>query len=243
MIYIQKDNDTNLPHHFDCACALYGAIDSALNYKLITFEEVSSGKFDNLIKQNLFVGSVEFMREVFSRVGLLNVRLPINSNREHDLMTLKQVKEYRKNGKHFFIKPIEIKLFTGFVYDDFQYSIIDNLPEDTIVMAYEPFIKNILSEWRIYVHNHEMIDSRVYSGSFEYIPIYNYIREIIEQNKKTFPVSYTIDAGVLDVYDVNDNTVIVEYNDMWAIGNYGIPNDLYLQLLKDRYFEIMRNYK
>jgi hypothetical protein len=34
--------------------------------------------------------------------------------------------------------------------------------------------------------------------------------------------------------------VIIEYNDMWAIGNYGMPNDLYLQLLKDRYFEIVK---
>jgi hypothetical protein len=28
---------------------------------------------------------------------------------------------------------------------------------------------------------------------------------------------------------------------MWAIGNYGIPNDLYLRLLRDRYFEIIRS--
>jgi len=28
---------------------------------------------------------------------------------------------------------------------------------------------------------------------------------------------------------------------MWAIGNYGIPNDLYVRILKERYFDIMRN--
>ena len=28
-------------------------------------------------------------------------------------------------------------------------------------------------------------------------------------------------------------------NDMWAIGNYGIPNDIYLRALKDRYFQIV----
>lgn len=26
MIYIQKNND-GIPHHFDCTCAMYGAID------------------------------------------------------------------------------------------------------------------------------------------------------------------------------------------------------------------------
>lgn len=70
MIYIQSDTERKLPYHFDSACALYGAMDSALSYRLTSMEEVKSGKFDNLIKTNLFVGSTDFMREVFSRVGL-----------------------------------------------------------------------------------------------------------------------------------------------------------------------------
>jgi hypothetical protein len=32
---------------------------------------------------------------------------------------------------------------------------------------------------------------------------------------------------------------VVEFNDMWAIGNYGVPNDLYVKALRDRYFEII----
>jgi hypothetical protein len=35
--------------------------------------------------------------------------------------------------------------------------------------------------------------------------------------------------------------VVIEYNDMWGIGNYGVPNDLYVRMLKERYFDIMRN--
>lgn len=31
---------------------------------------------------------------------------------------------------------------------------------------------------------------------------------------------------------------MVEFNDMWAIGNYGMANDLYFALLKDRWTEI-----
>ena len=69
MIYIQSNKEKTLPHHFDCACALYGALDSAMDYRLTTFEEVAAGKFNALIKNNLFVGSVEFMREVFKNVG------------------------------------------------------------------------------------------------------------------------------------------------------------------------------
>ena len=48
---------------------------------------------------------------------------------------------------------------------------------------------------------------------------------------------YTVDIGILE----NDENVVIEFNDMWAIGNYGIPNDIYLRALKGRYFEIINN--
>lgn len=240
MVYIQSNKEKTLPHHFDCACALYGAIDSAMDYKLVTFEEVESGKFDLLIKNNLFVGSVEFMREVFKRIGKNDVRLPMNSDRPHEVITLQEAHNRVGKGEKLFIKPVEIKLFTGLVLDGMQYSCLKGLPDDTKVMAYEPFKHKISSEWRVYVHNHAMIDSRNYSGDFTDKPDYFKTANIISKNKKLkFPVSYTIDIGILQDSNEEGENVVIEYNDMWAIGNYGMPNDLYLQLLKDRYFEIV----
>ena len=237
MIYIQLDDERKIAHHFDCACALYGAIDSCLDYRLTTFDEVASGKFDLLIRRNLFVGSTEFMTEVFKRVGLHNVGLPLNSNRQSEIITLAEAHKRVANGSKLFIKPVQIKLFTGLVLDGMQYSCLSKLPEDTMVMAYEAFKERIESEWRIYVHRGQMIDSRNYSGEFIISPNYHYVEAVIEQNKGKFPCAYTIDIGILS----SGENVVVEYNDMWAIGNYGIPNDIYLKLLKERYFEIIRS--
>lgn len=50
MVYIQSDSERKLPHHFDAASALYGALDNAQNIRLTSFEEIQSGKFDLLIK-------------------------------------------------------------------------------------------------------------------------------------------------------------------------------------------------
>ncbi len=238
MIYIQSNKEKTLPHHFDCACALYGAMDSAMDYRLVTFEEVQSGKFDLLIKNNLFVGSVEFMREVFNRIGKIDVRLPKNSNRDSKIITLAEAHEIVSKGEKLFVKPLEIKLFTGLVLDGASYSCLKGLPDDTKVLAYEPFRQNIVSEWRVYVHNHEAIDARHYSGNFSISPStydYSLISTIIRLNKKDFPIAYTIDIGLF----TSTNFEIIEYNDMWAIGQYGMPNDLYLRLLKDRYFQIV----
>ena len=237
MVYIQSNTEKNLPHHFDCACALYGATDSALDYRLTSFEEVKSGKLDLLIKDNLFVGSVEFMREVFNRVGINDVRVPKNSNREHEVLTLKEAHSRVSEGETLFIKPFEIKLFTGLILDGCKYSCLETIPDDTKVMVYQPFNREIISEWRIYVNNGVIEDARNYSGDFMVIPAQEYIESVILNDCKNFPTAYTIDIAVLD----NNKLEVVEFNDMWAIGNYGIPNYIYLKLLKRRYFEIIKN--
>ena len=240
MVYIQSNIERTLAHHFDCSCALYGAIDNSMNYRLTSFEEVASGKFDLLIKKNLFVGSTEFMREVFKRIGIDEVRLPINSNRDCEITTLEDAHKRVTNGSKIFIKPVEIKLFTGLVLDGMQHSCLTNLPPETKVMVYDVFNSKILSEWRLYVHNDKLVDARSYSGEFIIFPNYEYAMKVISNNKGEFPCAYTVDIAVLE----SNENVVVEFNDMWAIGNYGIPNDIYLKLLKDRYFEIIKtNYK
>jgi len=232
MVYIQSDNERKLPHHFDCACGLYGALDNAQDIRLTTFDEVQSGKFNQLIKSNVFIGSVEFMKEVFSKVGKTDVRVPQNSNRECKVMTLGEAKSIGD----VFIKPFDIKLFTGFVLDKMIHTSISNIPDDTMVMVYDVFPSPIKSEWRCYIHRDKVVDIHNYSGDFFTAPSKEYLESVINSNKSKFPIAYTIDIGVLE----NGDNVVVEYNDMWAIGNYGINNYDYFKLLRERYFEIVK---
>lgn len=238
MIYVQSDERKPIPHHFDCACAMYGAIESNQDYRLTHYMEVESGKFDNLIKKALFVGSVEFMKAVFNRIGKTTVRLPENSDRTHTITTLGKAKKVAKGGERLFIKPFDIKLFTGFVMDEMEHTSIANIPDDTEVMVYEPFNSNVLSEWRCYVHHNKVVDIRNYSGDIYETPMKEYLEYIVDKNKGKFPTTYTIDVGILEWQKEH---VVIEYNDMWGIGNYGIPNDLYVSMLKERYFDIIRN--
>jgi hypothetical protein len=233
MIYIQSDTDRKRPHHFDVASAMFGAIETDQNYKLVSFDDVKSDKLNMLIKQNLFIGSVEFMKEVFSKIGKSNIKVPKNSNREHKIMTLNEAKLITKP---IFLKPLDIKLFTGFFMDEITNTSISNIPDSTLVMVYDVFETPIKSEFRCYIHRNKVVDIRNYSGDLFCSPNEDYLNSVIEENRLSFPISYTIDIGVLE----NEENVVIEYNDMWAIGNYGMPNDLYLRLLRDRYFEIVR---
>lgn len=236
MIYIQSDEERKLPHHFDCACAVYGAIDNCNDFRLTSFEEVQNNKFNTLIKTNLFVGTVEFMDEVFSKINK-DPKLPKNSNRKSEIISLKTALERSNLGEKLFIKPLKLKLFSGLILDGTIQSSLADVPDTTKVLAYE-VIPNIISEWRGYVHMNKLIDCRCYSGDFMVSPDYDFIQQQINECKQDdFPIAYTIDIGILD-----DNTcIVIEFNDMWAIGNYGMENEIYLRLLRDRYFEIIRS--
>lgn len=239
MIYIQSDDERSIPHHFDAACAMYGAISRGLDYRLTSYEEIVFGKFDKLIPTRLFIGSVEFLSEVFKRAGKKDPKVPINSDRESRTMSLKEFRILVEGGETLFVKPKQIKLFTGCVIDKMFLSSLSSYSEETEVLVYDPFKYPILSEWRLYIHWGKIVDGKNYSGDFTVSPDWKVCQEKISAFKD-FPVSYTCDVAILSTPDGKQITEIVELNDMWAIGNYGIPNDLYLRLLRERYFEIMR---
>ena len=236
MIYIQKKDNEGIPHHFDCACAMYGAIDLGLDYILVSFEEVKNGEFDSLIKNNLFVGSVEFMTEVFNRVDIEQPRLPINNLRPYEEMKLKDFKyEYP-----VFIKPKSIKAFTGFVVDDYSKSMLNTLDKELDIIIQQ--VINLDSEWRFYVFRNKIVDIRHYSGRMDInlIGAVNNFNKLDDSTFKNFPETFVMDIGF---YNDSDSYTIIEFIDMWAIGNYGVPNDLYVRMLKDRYFDIIKNKK
>jgi hypothetical protein len=237
-VYIQANND-NLPHHFDASCALYGAIDLGLDYKLITYDWLDTIN-PELFRNNLFVGSVEFMRKIFDKLGK-SPRVPDNSNREEEFIKLSEVRTRIENGETLFVKPKQIKLFTGMVVNKQFVFSLNPYPDDTDVIVSKPFKSEIVSEWRCYVRKNiigdPIVDIRCYSGDPFVIPKKEFILELFNQNILIYPKSYTIDVAILE----NGENTVVEYNDMWAIGNYGIENEKYVSLLKERYFEIIRS--
>lgn len=186
-----------------------------------------------LIKNHLFVGSVEFMKEVFKRVG--KVVPSMKPAQEVKQLWISDAIDRVKSGQKLFIKPVETKLFSGMVFDNMCIGMLEKFPDETEVYVCEPFNNPIVSEWRLYVRNKEVVEARNYSGSFKKVPNWIYADFILTSGEK-FPSCFTLDLALLK----NGETVVVEYNDMWAIGNYGMDNSLYYKLLRERYYEIIR---
>ena len=233
MVYIHADDERRLPHNADAACALYGALDSGMDIRLTSLAEVASGKFDRLLRGHLFAGSVDFMTGVFRRAGKQVVSLS-NPFRPMQATSLAAARAEVGAGRRLFIKPVQTKLFTGMVFGPEEIGQLGRFDGATPVTTAMPFGRPIVSETRCYVHHDQIVDARNYAGDFRILPDFKQAEIWVQENAGA-PAAYTLDIAVLD----DGANEVVELNDMWAIGNYGMDNSLYYKLLHDRYFELM----
>ena len=234
MIYIQANESGDLPYNFECASALYGAFDEDQFIKLVQFGSIKNGEYDLIFKENLFCGSVEFMSEVWKRSGR-SPTIPRNSNRSERVWPLSEAIELIARGQSLFIKPVQNKLFTGAVFDGVSISYLKDISPNTSIIIAEQFRSRIVSEWRCYVRFNQILGIKNYSGDPWVLPDKEFVKSILNENSD-FPDAYCADFGVLE----SGESVVIEFNDGWATGNYGLDNSDYYKYLRTRYFQIMR---
>lgn len=131
-----------------------------------------------------------------------------------------------------FVKPIQDKKFSGVVvrspkdligcgscYDNAEYLCSE--------------IVNFVAEWRVFVRYGKIIDVRPYKGDWRV----HFNPDVIESAVKRFttaPKGYAIDFGVSD----DGRTLLIEVNDGYALGSYGLFYPDYAKLLSARWAEL-----
>jgi len=144
-----------------------------------------------------------------------------------------------KRALPYFIKPAEeVKKFTGCLIEkestlDFLKKY-DNLSEEDLVYVSDAV--DILSEYRCFVHRNELKGIKHYQGDFKVFPDTKMVLEMIEEYSREANIAYTLDVGVLK----NGETILIEINDMWAIGSYGLDGKTYVSMVVDRFQEIKK---
>jgi ATP-grasp domain-containing protein len=135
----------------------------------------------------------------------------------------------------FFIKGNGLaKVFVPGVVKDSDYldmhfhDVEDNEP----ILVSE--VVNFVSEYRVYVMKGEILGVKHYIGDFFTYPDGNVIKEAIKAYI-TAPAGYVMDFGVT----TDGRTLLVECNDGWSIGNYGLSGGQYVSLLAARWVEMM----
>lgn len=136
-----------------------------------------------------------------------------------------------------FIKPLpgEAKLFTGCVVREFRDLIPSaGLAGETLVSCSE--VVQFKTEYRGFVHRRRLIGCKHYSGDFRICPDFQIVDSAI-QAFKTAPEAYALDVGVV----ADGRTLLVEVNDGYALGAYGLDEVLYARFLADRWAQMVRD--
>lgn len=144
--------------------------------------------------------------------------------------------EARRLVEPTFIKPAEEeKLFTGFIWrgGGMEAVRVATCPDETLVWCSE--VVRFVSEYRVYIKDDEILGVHLYKGDWSHALDKWVVTTAIEKYKSS-PRAYCLDFGVTS----QAYTKLVEANDAYALGNYGLPSALYAQLLEARWEEFTR---
>lgn len=233
-IYIQKFGGEFIG---DYAFTAYEGF-SRRGYDIISFEDIEEVPVS---RSNLVVACIEDTTKYFVNLGI-QVPKPLNipsslmgyCNREIHVLPMK---EFRENKLFpIFVKPYgKLKEFPAGVIT--KKSSIDmffnDIPDDTMVLTSQ--VVDMVSEYRVFVKDDNVVGIKNYIGNFLVFPhvptILNMVIDYVDS-----PSAYTLDVAV----DYKGNTILVECNDGWSVGSYGLDCEIYSSFLMRRWVELVR---
>lgn len=246
MKYAYIEFKSDFPFNTDGMCAADGFFARGYEVKPFTKTDIMSGKItDYMLKTHVFVGCIDTMKLIFRQLKctpeIITFPEPFyNANllqRYVWTTSIGNVIEMinSNTSRTLYVKPAtEVKSFDCMKINKNTLHSLMHLEPNTDVIVSNPFNHKIVAEYRCYINNSVIEDIRLYTGDpLQYI---NNISKIVFaiSNYKNAPTAYTIDIAILE----NGSIAVIELNDFWSIGSYGLEPELYSIMLENRYKEI-----
>jgi len=231
--FVQRKKNGDFPN-INFAIA-YDGLDK-MGFEIINYYDIK--QIDEIKKEDLFIGFVKDTKQILNN---LQVSIPEISCYPEELKdyygrviwknTLQQfITEEKYN---IFIKPVENKFFTGKLIRSFKDFIsIGHQKEKVDIWCSEPI--NIVTEYRCFIRYGTIIDLRRYKGDWRLKPDVTLIEEAVKKISDKLS-GYAIDFGITK----EGKTVVIELNDGYSLGNYGLFSVDYCRLLIARWSQIM----
>lgn len=223
------------------------AVSAYLGFKgngteVIFFEEIEEVPRS---KWNIVVASIEATNSYLERMGLppqkaLNIPFSLTAFADRKFWR-ESMGVVRRIWKDFpiFIKPDEnAKAFPAGVLEDKSWLDRHLLDVKDDVPTFLSEVVNFVTEYRAYVVDGEMIGLYYYKGDFRIFPDVKVIDKAIGEYQYP-PAGYSMDFGVTE----DGRTLLIECNDGWSLGNYGLEASKYSRLLGKRWHELMKTVK
>ena len=197
-----------------------------------------------LAREHIVTGGIPAVMRCLNRLG---VPLPELSNMPDELRsfagrnfwwgTLEEARNRASvpNFEPFFMKPrpSDQKLFNGQVVRCFRDLLpTAPLPAETPIFGSE--VVKFESEYRIFVHGGEVIGCKHYKGDFRRMIDFTVVDAAVAAFQAA-PAAYGIDFGITD----KGETLLVEVNDSYSLGCYGLGPTRYAAMIESRWNEIV----
>jgi hypothetical protein len=208
-----------------------------MGWEMIPFTQGSG--FGDLARENVVIGYVDGVRSALHHLGL---PIPDEINYPEELQSFLGRNLWRStiitianqpDRWNIFVKPeTASKAFTGRVIRNTKDLMgCGNSREDIGIWCSE--VVNFVTEWRCFVRYGEILDVRHYKGDWRVKPDARVIETAV-QRFKSAPAGYGIDFGMTE----EGQTLLVEVNDGYSLGAYGLFYFDYAKLLSARWAEM-----
>lgn len=197
---------------------------------------------DDFSRENMVVGYIGDVMNALTKVGVPQPErmdypksLEQFYGRKIERGVLGDIRYHHNGSKKVFIKPsMEEKLFTGIVWEGTEGDRRHVCTHGDDVEIWISETVNFISEFRCYVLDGEILDVRRYKGIWGVNPDRNTIESMLKSFTNA-PIAHSIDVGVLP----DGSTKLVEINDAYALGNYGLNSYLYAKMLMARWEQLV----
>lgn len=236
-VYV-KTNRRGDYHNLNFANAAYGYLE--MGFEVIKYLELSD-IIDKVTEEDIVVDYINQCEAIFHKF-----------NKQVELCDYPEVlqkylgrKIWKDTINHIncnpelwncFVKPVKHKAFTGKVIRE---------PKDLIGCGsstenFEVICGDIVEfkrEWRIFIWYDKIINIKPYMGDYHYVYSPETIDSIIRDFKtwEERPMGCSIDIGVIS----DNKTLLIEVNDGFALGTYGLGDIDYAKLMSARWAQIM----
>ncbi|MBS1634473.1 MAG: ATP-grasp domain-containing protein [Bacteroidetes bacterium] len=219
--------------------SFYAALEAYYNMGFEVREVESFDKLTEVEESNIFLGSIQFIHQALHK---LNKPIPEPLDYPESLtpflgrkLFASTINDIANNPSSWnvFVKPKGIsKKFTGRVIRGTKDLIgCGDVNLNTPVWVSEPV--EFVAEWRTFVRHKQILGVKQYKGDWKA----HFDADIIEQAVGTYqdqPAGFALDFGLTK----DGKLLLVEANDGYSLGNYGLFYIDYAKLLASRWAEL-----
>jgi hypothetical protein len=198
--------------------------------------------------KNMVIADIDQTLAYFDRIGVkypepLNVpkELEIYAERDFAYTTIGELKA-KKDTFTFplFMKPRRrLKQCPAGVITNVKNIelTLAGIPDDVEIVV--SGVLDMVSEYRCFVQEGNLVGIQHYQGDFRIFPDMLEVQNMI-RDYKSAPSAYTLDVAIVPIGRETAATVIVECNDGWSVGHYGLEAKTYFKFLRTRWNDLMR---